>query len=284
VRRAILLVLLIVCFGCRSADPPPTVSRIASDGSVSVSDVRFFSQNIKGLLWYRVIVPKVSPSEKLPVLYMLHGINSGPVEIMDRSAVANLASTHRLIVVMPEGGFSYYVNAKHRWRSRWEDAITRELMPDVEMRFPVLRGREHTGIAGISMGGYGAVSLALKHPELYAFAGAMSGPYDITRRRASLRRWGQTWRIWTIFGFRASARRDEDVFDLLKGSTGSREIRWFDSCGETDPLLVFNQRFAKQLHEQGAAVDVVETLGGHDWQSWDEAIPKLFASAERALR
>jgi S-formylglutathione hydrolase FrmB len=134
------------------------------------------------------------------------------------------------------------------------------------------------------MGGYGAISLALKHPELYAFAGAMSGPFDIPQRRASLRRWGQTWRIWTTFGVRPSARRDEDVFDLLKNSTKAQDTRWFESCGQSDPLLATNQRFARQLRERGIDVEVLETHGGHDWQSWNEGMPRLFASAEQALR
>ena len=75
-----------------------------------------------------------------------------------------------------------------------------------------MKGREHTGIAGISMGGYGAVKLALKHQELYGFAASMSRALDITRRPASLRRWGQTWRIWMIFGVQPRSRKDEDVF------------------------------------------------------------------------
>jgi S-formylglutathione hydrolase FrmB len=99
--------------------------------------------------------------------------------------VVHLASTAHLIVVMPDAGYSYYTNAKHKRNARWEDAVTGELRHDVESRFPVLRGREHAGIAGISMGGYGAVKLALQHPELYGFAGGMSGALDITRRSAS---------------------------------------------------------------------------------------------------
>src|SRR4029077_1401425 len=140
--------------------------------------------------------------------------NSGPVEMMERSEVVKLAADERLIVVIPEAECSYYTNAKHKRHARWEDAITLDLPGDVEGRFPVLKGREHTGIAGISMGGYGAVKLALKHPELYGFAGNMSGSLDITRRAASVPRWGQTWRIWMTFGVRPSTRRDEDVFDL----------------------------------------------------------------------
>ena len=129
-----------------------------------MTDVRFPSTSIDGLLCYRAVVPTVNAGELLPVLYLLHGANSSPAEIMERSELANLAIAARLIVVMPEADLSYYTNAKHERHARWEDAIVLELPRDVEARFPVMKGSEHTGIAGISMGGYGAVKLTLKHP------------------------------------------------------------------------------------------------------------------------
>lgn len=154
----------------------------------------------------------VNAGELLPLLYLLHGANSNPAEIMERSEPVNLAIAARLIVVMPEADLSYYTNAKHERHARWEDAIVLELPRDVEARFPVMKGSEHTGIAGISMGGYGAVKLTLKHPGHYGCTASMSGPMDITWRRTSVRRWGQTWRIWTIFGVRPGTRKDRRCF------------------------------------------------------------------------
>src|ERR1700677_1518502 len=75
----------------------------------------------------------------------------------------------------------------------------------------------------------------------------MSGALDITRRKASVRRWGRTWRIWTIFGVRLNVRRDEDVFDLLEHGAEVRGTTWFESCGRNDPLYVANERFAHEL-------------------------------------
>jgi S-formylglutathione hydrolase FrmB len=191
-RRMILMVaLLAVCPGCRPPIQESTSQQVWNSTTVTVLDVRFPSSSIGSMLWYRAILPAVAPGQRLPVLYLLHGINSSPSEIMERSDVVRLATVARLIVVMPEAGYSYYTNAKHKSHSKWEDAITVELPRDVKARLPLLTEREHTGIAGISMGGYAAVKLALKHPELYSFAGTMSGALDITRRPASLRRWGQ---------------------------------------------------------------------------------------------
>jgi S-formylglutathione hydrolase FrmB len=81
-----------------------------------------------------------------------------------------------------------------------------------------------------------------------------------------------------------SARRDEDVFDLLEGAKEVNNATWFESCGKDDPLLGVNERFAHQLRVRGAKLQSIITSGGHDWRSWNTAMPDLFASAEKALR
>jgi len=58
---------------------------------------------------------------------------------------------------------------------------------------------------------------------------------------------GQTWRIWNIFGVRLNVGRDEDVFNLLEGTKAVQSRAWFESCGNDDPLLAVNERFAHQL-------------------------------------
>jgi S-formylglutathione hydrolase FrmB len=281
-----MIFLLLGSVSCgRPSRQAATTQLVSSANAVTVTEVHFPSTAIGGLLWYRVIVPAAATAERFPVLYLLHGANSSPVEIMECSDVVKLAGEMHMIVVMPYAGNSYYTNAKHKAHARWEDAIAGELPRDVAARFPVLPGREHTGIAGISMGGYGAAKLAVKHPELYSFAGVMSGALDITRRPIRLRRLDQAWRIWSIFGLRPSARRDEDIFDLLdRAGNGGAGPQWFESCGERDPLRAVNQRLVKKLRERGTAVTGLTTAGGHDWQSWKPAIAELFTRAATRLQ
>lgn len=272
-----------LCLGCRAPVGPASIQQVLSNGDVTISDVHFPSRNIGGLLWYRAIIPTVKPGERLPVLYLLHGANSNPIEIQRLSDVVNLAVASRLIVVMPQAEYSYYTNAQYRLHARWEDAMTQDLPQNVEAKFPAFASRDHRGVAGISMGGYGAVKLALKHPELYGFAGTISGALDITRRPASLRRWEQTLRIWSIFGIRTGTRREEDVFALLDRAQSPQNITWFSSCGKTDPLYPVNDHFIRRLHERGIPVNSMSTLGGHDWQSWNASMPSLFKAAAEHL-
>jgi putative tributyrin esterase len=285
-QRWACLLLLFFCASCRAPIPQASVERVLATDAVTITDVRFPSPSIGGLLRYRAIVPSTQLGERLPVLYLLHGANSGPAEIQQRSEVVQLATSVHLIVVMPEAGFSYYTNARHLRHARWEDAIVSDLPRDVEARFPVLQGREHRGIAGISMGGYGAVKLALKHPEFYGFAATMSGALDITRRPASLRRWWQTFRILTIFGLSPASRQDEDIFNLLDHAPADelQNMKWFSSCGKSDPLYAVNVRFIREMRQRGVKLDGIATPGFHDWQSWNAAMPLMFKAAGADLR
>jgi putative tributyrin esterase len=280
-QRWACLFLLLFCASCRAPITQAGVERVLATDEVSVSDVRFSCPNVGGMLRYRAIVPRVESGERLPVLYLLHGAQSSPDDIQQHIEVARFAATYRLIVVMPEAGISYYTNAKHLWHARWEDAIATDLRSDVETRLPVLGGREHRGIAGISMGGYGAVELALKHPELFGFAANMSGPLDCTRRPASLRRWRQTLRIWALFGVRPTSRQSEDVFNLLDRASANQlqNIQWFSSCGKDDPLYAVNARFVREIHQSGTKLDLITTPGAHEWQGWSIAMPLMFKAA-----
>lgn len=79
---------------------------------------------------------------------------------------------------MPEGSSSYYTNAVDPPQDRYEDYIVNDLILDVERRFPVAPGRSNRAIVGISMGGFGAVKLALRHPDLFSFVGGISSAID----------------------------------------------------------------------------------------------------------
>lgn len=285
-----LCALLLLCAAaCRAPIPQsstqqPSTQLVSSDAAATVTDIHFPSLALGGLLWYRVIVPNAAPGERLPVLYLLPGGMSNPADTQERANALRQAIAHRLIVVSPNAGSSWYSNAKHAQNARWEDAITGDLVRDVESRFPVLIGRQHRGLAGVSMGGYGAVKLALKHPELYGFAASMGGAFDVTRRWPNLFNPGQSWSEWIIFGFRPGTRMDEDVFALLDHAALPQNVNWFAACGSDDSFSSDNTRLLHRLRERGVSVDTVVTPGAHNWQTWNNMLPQLYADAAQSLR
>jgi S-formylglutathione hydrolase FrmB len=275
----LFIAFLFIAAGCSGHRSQDAEQRQFAQGNPTVTEVRFASASLGQLLCYRAIVPSTQPGERLPVLYFLHGANSGPDEVLQSSQIVQLAATERLIVILPDAGFSYYTNAQYGFHSRWEDAITTDLRADAEARFPILGGREHRGIAGISMGGYGAAKLALKHPELYAWVGVLSGALDITVRPMRLRRLDQCWRICKIFGLRRSTRMPEDVFVLLAHQGNPSGQRWMIACGRKDPLFGVNRRFAGELKKRGTSVSWSSAEGGHDWGSWNSLLQSYLQDA-----
>ena len=274
--------------GCHTLVSGPTpasasVQLVSSSSEVAVSDVRFPSRSIGGQLWYRIVVPQHAPGARLPVLYMLHGGASNPVDFQQHTDAVRQAIARQLIVVTPDAGSSWYTNAKHRRNARWEDAIVYDLAADVESRFPALPGREHRGVVGASMSGYGAVKLALKHPDRYSYAASMAGSFDVTRRFPNFLNPAQSWDEWRIFGFRPRTRLDEDVYVLLADASSPQSIRWFLSCGTEDQFNSDNRKLAQLLRERGANVEVLEAPGAHDWNPWSKALPRLYEIAAESL-
>jgi len=162
-------------------------------------DVTFHSAALNRDMQYRTIVPvNVAPDQKVPVLYLLHGGGGGFHDWSNYSDVARYAE-RGLILVMPEGNSSYYTNSADHPQDRYEDYIVHDLIADVEHRFPALSGRANRAIAGVSMGGFGAVVLALKHPDLFVFAGGLSSALDVPSRPFSIKRVGQWQQHSSIF-------------------------------------------------------------------------------------
>jgi putative tributyrin esterase len=278
-RNWLSVFLLFIAAGCVSHHTSDAEQRQLAQGNPTITEVRFTSASLGRTLTYRAIVPSVQPGERLPVLYFLHGANSSPEEVQRSSQIVQLAASQRLIVIFPDAGFSYYTNAQYGFHNRWEDAIATDLRADAEARFPILGGREHRGIAGVSMGGYGAAKLALKHPELYSSVGVLSGALDITVRPMRLRRLDQFWRTCKIFGLRRSTRMSEDVFVLLAHQENPTAQHWIIACGRKDPLFGVNRRFAGELKKRGAMVNWSSAEGGHDWDSWNSMLPDYMHAA-----
>jgi len=247
-----------------------------------MQDVTFHSIALNRDIEYRVILPAVIPAEKrLAAVYLLHGGGGGYRDWSNYSDVAQFAERH-LILVMPEGNNSYYVNAADRPQDRFEDFITKDLIADVEARFPVAAGRANRAIAGISMGGFGAIVLSMKHPSLFAFAGGLSSAIDVPSRPLSIKRIGQYWDHRKIFGpWGSQTRHDSDPYIIVKNVDPQRAPYLFLSCGEQEGLIPANKRFAGVLQRRGIRYEFHPGSGGHDWNQWNRRLPELFESLQR---
>src|SRR5205823_2060167 len=121
-----------------------------------------------------------SPAKKYPVLYFLHGLNEnemrwssrGLTDIKLDKMIAD-GKIGEFIVAIPFGNISFYTN-KRNGSEPWEDMIVSEFLPMVESTYRVNATRATRGVSGISMGGYGALKIAMKHPDLFGSVSAHS--------------------------------------------------------------------------------------------------------------
>jgi S-formylglutathione hydrolase len=284
---SVLAVLVIAGLLFIHSNPAPKLPsdhpRIA-DG-VAMQDVTFFSAALQRQMPYRVFLPdKLVPSQKLPVVYLLHGANGSFRDWSNCSNVSHYAA-QGLILVMPEGAFSYYQNAALKPEDKYEDYLSHDLIAEVEARFPAATGRENRAIMGISMGGYASVKLAMTRPDLFAFVGALSPAIEAPERRFNVFQVGPWWRLRTIFGpWSSRTRQNADLFVLVKSANPARTPHLYLTAGEEEPLLKPNRRFAALLKDGGFTYEFHAKPGGHDWGEWDAQIPGCFESLLRHLK
>ena len=247
-------------------------------------DITFYSKALQRNMPYRVVMVSTDTSDhKLKTVYLLHGGGGGFRDWTNYSDVAKYAE-YGLILVMPEGNSSYYANAAGRPQDRYEDYIVKDLVEDVENKFPAMSSREDRAIVGVSMGGFGAVNLALHHQELFSFAGGISAALDVPTRPFSIKRLDQWRRFRAIFGpWDGSIQKSNDPFLLVKSADPQNEPYFFLTCGEQEGLLGPNRRFASLLEARHFRYEFHTTPGDHNWKQWDEWLPKLFQSLQDHL-
>jgi putative tributyrin esterase len=250
---------------------------------VRVQDGAFHSAALDREMKYRILLPCSyrSGSGHFPVLYLLHGLYG---DYLDWDASTNLeryAERYDLIVVTPDAGDSWYTNSATNPKDKFEDYIAKDLVAEIDGKFRTLRDRHLRAIAGLSMGGYGALKIALRYSGDFAFAGSLSGalnaPQDLDDKRPEFRD-----QLLKVFGPPGSAvRTDNNVFSLLQSANDqAKDLPYFYlACGSGDSLLQVNRDFAAQLSSRAAAYEYHEAPGEHAWDYWDRTVQDLLRAA-----
>jgi S-formylglutathione hydrolase FrmB len=280
---AFLCAALLLFAACsKKEEKRPDTPRLNS--RVTMRDGMFHSVALNRDMPYRVVLPSsIAAGHKLPVVYLLHGLGGSFRDWTNYSDVATFAEGG-LILVMPEGDSSYYVNSAQRPQDRYEDYIVNDLISEVESKFPAAPGRPNRAIVGISMGGFGAVNLSFRHPELFVFAGALSPAVDAPTRLFSIKRPGQWREHSAIFGpWGSQTRRENDPYQLVRSVDPTRAPYIFLSCGEKDGFLRTNRKFAALLARYHFRYEFHVVPGGHDWNQWNQRLPEVFQSLSAHL-
>lgn len=204
-----------------------------------------------------------------PVVYLLHGAG----DLFDKwvktvPAIKELADRHELIIVCPDGGVtSWYLDSPIDPAMHYETYISGELVPVVDRNYNTIPHAHSRAITGHSMGGHGAMYLAIRHPDLFGAAGSMSGgldftgfphDWDIAKRLGPYAENQELWRSNTVLS----------QSDRLKGS----QLRILLDCGTEDFFFEVNQRMHQKLTALKIPHEYTVRPGGHEWPYWANAI------------
>jgi putative tributyrin esterase len=182
---------LVLCFML----PAGAVS--AQDLPEGLQTVSFYSPAVARQMKYDIVLPPdyADSDKRYPVLYLLHGyMQNYTVWGRNLGAAFYAREIGDLIVVMPDAGNSWYINyakSADGQKNNWEDHIINDVIGNVDANFRTIARREGRAIGGLSMGGFGALTLALRHPDKFVSVSSTSGALTHARSRAAAIEAGQ---------------------------------------------------------------------------------------------
>lgn len=217
-----------------------------------------------------------APAGPTPVLYLLHGLSDDDTTWLRRTSIERYVAELGWAVVMPQVHRSFY--ADEAYGGRFWTFVSEELPALISSFFRVSTAREDTFVAGLSMGGYGALKLALRQPERFAAAASLSGVLDLAPLvRAGGRREQDPAMFERVLGPERSLRPEDDLLQLVAQADPAATPALYACCGTEDELLGGNRAFARACTDAGVALTTAWSPGEHDWAYWDSTIRDVLA-------
>lgn len=251
--------------------------------------VDFFSQSLRRLVTFNALVPSDAPDEwkvgsehhyrrETKTLYLLHGFTGSCNDWLHNGTVRTLSVKYNLAIIMPSGENSFYVDAAGTGRA-YGQYIGQELVAYTGKLFGLSGKREDTFIAGLSMGGFGALRNALKYNRTFGKAAALSSALIVNGIKNMK---PGTDNVVADYDYYASAfgaltRLDDSesnpeylVTRLLQNKEVFPEL--YIACGKDDFLIQENREFKAYLDKNGVSAHYIEDDGIHDWAYWNKHI------------
>ena len=209
-------------------------------------------------------------NHKYKTLYLLHGLLGNYTDWVSQTRIQKWAEEKNLAVVMPSGDNAFYFKSRTPWND-YETFIGKELVEMTRRMFPLSEKREDTFIAGLSMGGYGALRNGIVFSETFSCAAGLSSAlhlFDDLSEEAD---------IGLFDNFKTASETALNpkvaVKEMLKEGRPVPKI--YMACGTQDDLMKANEDFRDYLRKNKIDVTWDEDDYGHDWDFWDSQIKKV---------
>ena len=209
--------------------------------------------------------------QKFKTLYLLHGLLGNYTDWVSGTRIQRWAEERNLAVVMPSGDNAFYFKSRTPWND-YETFIGRELVEVTRKMFPLSDRREDTYIAGLSMGGYGALRNGIVFSDTFSHVAGLSAAAHLFENLS------EEANIGLFDNLEAASKTNLNptvaVEEML--AQGRAIPKFYLSCGLKDNLLQSNLAFREFLKSKGFDVTWDEDPeAGHDWDFWDSQIKKV---------
>jgi len=234
-----------------------------------VDTVNTYSASMKKTIKAVVITPDDYANAKaLPVVYLLHGYSGNYSDwVIKAKGFEKAVDLYQVIIVCPDGNNSWYWDSPVDSNFKYDTYVSKELVNWIDGKYKTIRDRKGRGITGLSMGGHGALYLALKHQDVFGAAGSMSGGVDIrpfpnnwdmALRLGKYSEHPDNWEKYTVM----------NMLHLLQPNS----LAILVDCGTEDFFYKVNENLHQQLLYRNIPHDYISRPGAHNWNYWTNAI------------
>lgn len=242
----------------------------ASAHAIIVDTVQIYSQVMKKNIKAVIITPDTyALAKELPVVYLLHGYSGDHLDWINKAkGFEKAADQYNLIIVCPDGGYgSWYWNSPVDPKSQYETFVSNELVKAIDVKYKTIKDRSGRAITGLSMGGHGALYLAIRHQDVFGAAGSMSGGVDI-------RPFPENWDMANQLGSYAEQpeRWEKNTVINMLNQLTPNSLAIIIDCGTEDFFFKVNENLHQQLLYRNIPHDYITRPGVHNWPYWTNAV------------
>lgn len=238
--------------------------------AAKVDTVAIATSNIVSPAKAVVITPDAKADGRtFPTVYILHGYGGDYADWTNliRKDLPSLADKYGFIMVMPDGRDSWYWDSTQNPSMQMETFFVKDLVPFIDANYPTQKDASKRAITGLSMGGHGALWLAIRHSDIWGNAGSMSGGLDI-------RPFASKWKMMQAIGPMDTNSKSWDNHTVINlvNSLKPGQLNLTIDCGVDDFFIEVNRDVHKALVNAKIPHDYTEHPGAHTRAYWRNSI------------
>jgi S-formylglutathione hydrolase FrmB len=270
----------------------PVLSCVAQSGLLKES-LKVKSTILAKDMEYSIYFPAdyETSNRRYPVLYLLHGYTDDETGwtqfgeahlICDRSIQAGESAP--MIIVMPDGGVTWYIN-NYEGKVKYEDYFIKELIPHIDQTYRTRPTKQYRAVAGLSMGGYGTMIMATKHPDMFSAAAPLSAGVFTDEEVVSGD--DELWKtvLGDLYGKKDLTGKSRLTDHYQKNSIlkivetantdDLKKVRYYIDCGDKDFLIKGNMALHSAMVDKKIPHEFRVREGVHNWTYWRTALPEV---------